>query len=169
MKGDAQWAFDQFRQRFLPAFISDLKALEAAGFKNADVSCPRVGRCLDEIGTVLESIPNVRPPAPTAAAEFKEFAELYQEWNNKDGDSPETREERARAHESLDRKRERFAARIGKSLPQLQEQVEQKTMDSIFEKLDSMVKDKSLEGVFNNLAKTLDKFQRNVRKYQTGS
>jgi hypothetical protein len=169
MKGDAQWAFNQFRERFLPAFISDLKALEAAGFKDPKISCPRVGRCLDEVADVLKSIPNVRPPAPTAAAEFKEFAELYLEWNNKDGDSPETREERARAHESLARKRDRFATRVGKSLPKLQGHVEWKTMDSIFEKLDSMVKDKSLDGVFNNLGKTLDKFNRNAQKFRTGS
>jgi len=68
-----------------------LKALEAAGFKNLD-SCPRVGRCLDEVADILKSVPNVRAPAPTAAAEFKEFAKLYLEWNNKNGDSPQKRE-----------------------------------------------------------------------------
>lgn len=167
MKGDAQWAFNQFRERFLPAFISDLKALEAAGFKNPKVTCPRVGRCLNEVADVLKTIPNVRPPAPAAADEFKEFAQLYLEWNNKDGDSPETREERARAHETLARKRDRFAMRVGKSLPKLQDQIEWKTMDSVFEKLDSMVKDQNVAGVFRNLEKTLDKFNRNAQKYRT--
>jgi|GEM_PF-2643457 hypothetical protein len=168
MKGGAQWAFNQFRERFLPAFISDLKALEAAGFKNPKVSCPRVGRCLNEVADVLKTIPNVRPPAPPAADEFKEFAQLYLEWNNKDGDSPETREERARAHETLARKRDRFATRVGKSLPKLQDQIEWNTMDSVFEKLDSMVKDQDVAGVFRNLEKTLDKFKRNAQKYRTG-
>lgn len=166
MRGDAHWAFDQFRQRSLPAFLSDLKALEAGGFHN-DRSCPRVGHCFREIGVTLESIPNVRPPAPTAAADFREFAVLYEAWNNNNGDTPEARERRARAHESLARKRERFAARIGKSLPFLKDQVKWKTMDEIFTSLDSLVKDKVMEGVLNNLTRDLDRFYRNSQKYRT--
>jgi len=42
-------------------------------------------------------------------------------------------------------------------------------MNSIFEKLDAMVNDKILDGVFNNLGKTLDKFNRNAQKYRTES
>jgi hypothetical protein len=168
MKGDAQWVFDRFRQLCLPAFISDLKALEATGFQNPN-SCPRVGRCLKEVADVLESIPNVRPPAPTAAAEFREFSELYQEWNHKSGDSPENRVERSRAHESLDRKRERFADRVGQSLPKLKDKVDWKTMDSIFEKLDAMVQDKDLEGVFHDLSKTLEKLRRKAEQYRIES
>jgi hypothetical protein len=163
MKGDPQWAFDGFRRLLLPAFISDLKAFEATGFRNPK-SCPRVGRCLVEVADVLEAIPNVRAPAPTAAAEFREFSELYEEWNHKNGESPEMRQERARAHESLDRKRARLTYRIGQSLPKLKDKVDWKTMDALFEKLEAMVKDEALAGVFDNLGKTLEKFNSKVQK-----
>lgn len=100
MKGDAQWAFNQFRERFLPAFISDLKALEAAGFKNPKVSCPRVGAVSMKWLMFLKQFPTSDLRRPERRTSSKSSHSFIWKWNNKDGDSPETREERARALQS---------------------------------------------------------------------
>jgi len=164
-RGTPEWALDGFRRQCLPAFVSDLNAREASGFDNAE-SCPRVQRYLNEIADILESVPNVRPPAQPVAAEFREFAKLYVAWNNKEGDTPEVRQERARAHESLARKRDRLGNRIGQSLGKLQDKVDWGTMDALFGKLDAMVKDKALVGVFGYLGRNLDAFSRQMKKYR---
>jgi len=166
MKGDPSWAFDSFfRQKWLPAFMFDLRALEATGFHNEN-SCPRVGTCLREIAGILDSIPNVRPPAPSIAADFQQLAGRYERWNHHTGDAPGTREERAMAHKNLKRKKDRLVDRIGDSLPNLQNQINWPIVDSLFESLSAMTNDESLNGVFGLLRKNLDSFAGEMNKYR---
>lgn len=165
-RGTPEWALDKFRDPCLSAFILDLNAREANGLEN-QTSCERVQQYLSEIAGILEAIPNVRPPAPRAADEFREFAKLYVAWNNKEGDSPEVRQERARAHESLANKRKRFGKRIGKSLDKLQGNVDWKTVEALLGKLDGMVNDKVLLGVFGSLKRDLEDLNRQIKKYRS--
>jgi hypothetical protein len=169
MKGDAPWAFDTyFRQKWLPAFIGDLKAIEASGFEDL-ACCKRVEFCLKDVAKTLEAIPNVRKPAPSFAADFGQFAEVYLHWNNKQGGSTQIRQERARAHKSLDGKRDRLGGRIGKSLHQLQNEINWKIMDDLWAKLDAMVNDKLLTGVFVLLGKSLERFKIETKKYRNAN
>jgi hypothetical protein len=164
-RGSSNWALDGFRRIHLPSFLDDLQAIEATGF-GREGSCIRVQHHLKEIGDLLDAIPNTRPPAQPIAADFRDFAELYFEWNNHSGDTPEKRQGRARAHKSLAAKRERLSGRIGKSLHALEGRIDWGTMDAVFEKLHLMVNDELLTGVFPLLQRSLNQFNADIRKYR---
>ncbi|MBL1267923.1 MAG: hypothetical protein COA87_009280 [Halomonas sp.] len=155
-RGTVVWGVNWFRRDALSSFLDDLLEKERAGYPQA--ICDKVYDELEKIANQAAGLPDYSWWRKSILSELEGFLDIYREWNNHEGPEPEKVEGRKKELRNLRRKRNKLATRIRKNQYIIQEELDLRVIDSMYESLSRLVK--SFPDVFKSLAKALERYIR---------
>jgi hypothetical protein len=147
-KGTVVWGMNHFKQFGLTSLLDDLVEVEDKGFDNK--VCDQVRKALDKISNSFTDIPDNLLFRRAIYSRMEDFTKSYLDWNNIDGSEEKSKKIRVNSMRVIRKKRHLLANQIRKNVHIINENLDLKTIDSIYTALGDLAK--AVPNIFIKLA-----------------
>jgi hypothetical protein len=153
-RGTPLWEFNYFRSPLLTSLLDDLYDHEAAGFSQE--YCDKITRSLEYFVNATTEIPGgglfTGPIYPTV----DRFTVLYREWNDIQGDSARSIEDRRYKFKELRDQRQKISDKARSLQYEIQNNLDRQLLKKSYDALGDLIT--LVPGVFRNLTEALKEF-----------
>ena len=154
-RGTPIWGINAFRSDGLSRLLDDLVDLERHGLQRKE--CDQVKAALEKIASRAAAIPDGSFWRRTIYKEFEAFAEIYEEWNSREGHDNNSIEHRRYALRKLRQARNSIATRIRKNQFILQNELDLMLVEGMYNALRDLTA--TLPEIFKNVAQAIARYE----------
>lgn len=153
-RGTVLWGIYSLRADGLSRLLDDLVDLETKGLLQHE--CKQVQAALTKIAGRAAAVPDGSFWRSQIYREFEVFAELYEEWNSREGPSEEAIGHRKRTLKKLRHQRNKLATRIRRNQFVLQNELDLMLVEGMYTALRDLTT--SLPEIFKGLAEAVARY-----------